>query len=93
MRTQTMLAVAPHADVAFVRGETPVDAVDMQQVISDLYFESPPALDVRRLWSEGPITYFRVNWWRRARVRQSAFLAVELRPGGWRVYDCTRRAA
>ncbi len=93
MRTQTVMAVAPHADVPLVRAKTPMDVNDMRRVIAALYFENPDRLDVRYLWTDGILTYFRVNWWLREHVQRSSFLAVEVRCGGWRVYDCTRCAA
>ncbi|MEW6252427.1 MAG: hypothetical protein AB1716_17450 [Planctomycetota bacterium] len=93
MRTQTNTAVAPHTDIRFVPSETLTDVTDMQRVIAALYFESPNTLDIRPLWVDGTLTYFRVNWWRRGHVARSAFLAVEVRREGWRVYDYTRQAA
>ncbi len=93
MRTQTILATTPRSDVRFVPRATLTGVSEMQRVIAALYFESPERLDTRQLWADGPCTYFRVNWWRRGRVQRSDFLMVELRRDGWRVYDCTRRAA
>ncbi len=105
MRTQTTLAVAPHTDVRFVPSEILTDVTDMQRVIAALYFESPERLDyrgglnspdgidVRPLWVDGPRTYFRVTWRRHGHLERSVFLAVEVRREGWRVYDCTHRAA
>ncbi len=105
MRTQTTLAVAPHTDVRFVPNELLTDVTDMQRVIAALYFESPDqverrgglylpdGVDIRPLWVDGSRTYFRVNWRRHGHLERSAFLAVEVRREGWRVYDCTKRAA
>ncbi len=93
MRTQTILAAPPHTDVRFIPRETLTDVSDMQRVIAALYFESPDRLDVRARWSDGPRTYFRANWWTRGHVQRSAFLVVEVRHEGWRVYDYTRHAA
>ncbi len=93
MRTQTILAATPHTDVRFVPRESLTDVSDMQRVIAALYFEAPDRLDTRPLWTDGPRTYFRVNWWLRGHVQRSAFLLVEVRHDGWRVYDCTGRAA
>jgi hypothetical protein len=70
----------------------------MIEAIAALYFEHPSRLDIRRLWTQHGLSYFRVNWWHAAtdaapRVRRSAFVAVESRPYGCRVLDRTHRRA
>lgn len=73
----------------------PID--EYREAIAAAYFELPERLDVRYLWTKGPLSLFRVNWWHsdsatgESYIRRSEFVAVErtadglvLRPPTWR---------
>lgn len=69
---------------------------ECRRAIADLFYDDGRRLDVRRLWTRGDVSTFRVNWWSTdlasgdARIRRSVFVAVRRTPGGLEAYDCTR---
>lgn len=74
------------------------DLSEMHGAIAALLFEDQRALDVRHLWTQGRLSYFRVNWWTTTagegpRVRRSNFVVVEREAYGYRVRDVTRHQA
>ena len=77
--------------------ESEPDLSEVHRVIASLFFEDPAALDIRHLWTQGRLSFFRVNWWTTAgeelRVRRSTFVVVESEAHGYRVRDLTRREA
>jgi hypothetical protein len=71
---------------------------EMRMAIAAVFFEDPHTLDVRYLWTRGPLSYFRVNWWVTAttkppHIRRSAFVVVETGEYGYRIRDRTQRHA
>ena len=57
-------------------------ATQIRTAIAKALFENPGDLDIRLLWTQGAITYFRVNCWVTGgrggpQIRRSAFLRVK----------------
>lgn len=76
----------------------PRDLREMRAAIAALFFELPQRLDIRHLWTQGRLDYFRVNWWSTPatgarRIVRSAFVRVETLRDGWRIQAFPERAA
>lgn len=75
-----------------------IPLVSYRRAIAAAYYEAEERLDVRFLWTRGPVSFFRVNWWRlgvsgASEITRSAFVSVERSDEGLRVRDMTASKA
>ncbi|MEW6253063.1 MAG: hypothetical protein AB1716_20685 [Planctomycetota bacterium] len=73
------------------------NTAEMSAAIAAVFFECPARLDTRHLWTDGRLSYFRVNWWTvrdgATQICRSAFVVVQTDRHGWRIRELTRRNA
>jgi hypothetical protein len=75
-----------------------IPLVSYRRAIADAYYEAEERLDVRFLWTRGPVSFFRVNWWRATangtnEIMRSAFVSVERADEGLQVRDLSTSKA